>query len=77
MDETLMSFNMLASTSVHLKGEKTVMVKTAGHKKSNFTVILLCLADAGCSILMQPWGSLHCLSGIIGRRHAHVDIAHY
>ena len=27
------------------KGEKTVLVNTTGHKKSQFTVVLACLAD--------------------------------
>ncbi len=40
MDETAVWFDMLAETSVDQKGVKTVSVKTTGHEKSKFTVIL-------------------------------------
>ena len=45
MDETPVWFDMPTSKTVTAKGEKTVLVRTTGHEKSRFTVVLSCLAD--------------------------------
>lgn len=45
MDETPMNFDMPAGKTVNKMGEKTVLVKTTGHEKSRFTVVLTCMAD--------------------------------
>ena len=45
MDETPMFFDLPGTSTVHAIGEKTVSIKTTGHDKTHFTVILACLAD--------------------------------
>ena len=45
MDETPMTFDLPGNRTVHTKGEKTVLVKTTGHEKTHFTVVLVCMAD--------------------------------
>ena len=40
-----MTFDMLLNTTLDKMGEKTVLVKTAGHKKAKYTVALGCIAD--------------------------------
>ena len=45
MDETLVWFNMPSNSTVHKAGEKTIFVKTTGHEKSHFTVVLSCMAN--------------------------------
>lgn len=45
MDETPMSFNLPSNTTVEHSGSKTVSILSTGHEKSNFTVVLACLAD--------------------------------
>ncbi|KAG1677113.1 Pogo transposable element with KRAB domain [Nymphon striatum] len=45
MDETPMCFDMSPNTTVNAEGAKTVLVKTTGHEKTNFTVVLACFAD--------------------------------
>lgn len=45
MDETPVQFDMLGSTTVDFKGAKTITVKSTGHEKSRFTVVLSCLAN--------------------------------
>ena len=45
MDETPVWFDMPTSKTVNTKGEKTVLIKTTGHEKSRFTVVLACMAD--------------------------------
>ena len=45
MDETPMTFDLPGNQTVHAKGEKTVLVKTTGHEKTHFTVVLSCMAD--------------------------------
>lgn len=45
MDETPVWFDMPTSKTVASKGQKSVLVKTTGHEKSRFTVVLSCLAD--------------------------------
>lgn len=45
MDETPVMFDMIGNKTIDVKGVKTVNVKTTGHEKSHFTVVLSCLAD--------------------------------
>ena len=45
MDETPMFFDLPGNSTVHMIGDKTVSIKTSGHEKTHFTVILACLAD--------------------------------
>lgn len=45
MDETPMTFDVVGNRTVHIRGEKTVNVRTTGSEKSHFTVVLACLAD--------------------------------
>ena len=45
MDETPVWFDMPHARTVSNVGEKTVLVKTTGHEKSRFTVLLACMAD--------------------------------
>ena len=45
MDETFLSFNLPNSTMIEQRGTKTVSILSTGHERSNFTVVLSCLAD--------------------------------
>ena len=45
MDETPVFFNKVGNKTVNQTGEKTIWVKTTGHNKQRFTVVLACLAD--------------------------------
>ena len=45
MDETPMQFDMPLDRTLNNKGDKTITIKTTGHEKDHFTVVLACLAD--------------------------------
>lgn len=45
MDETLVQLDMLSKYTVNVRGVKTVTEKSTGHGKSQFTVVLACLAN--------------------------------
>uniref|UniRef100_A0A5S6QHM3 DDE-1 domain-containing protein n=1 Tax=Trichuris muris TaxID=70415 RepID=A0A5S6QHM3_TRIMR len=45
MDETPLTFDMLCNKTVDTKGVKSVVVRSTGHEKTRFTVVLSCLAD--------------------------------
>ena len=45
MDETPMFFDMPGNTTVAMKGEKTINVRTCGADKTHFTVVLCVMAD--------------------------------
>ena len=45
MDESPMYFDMPGNTTVDFSGNKTISIKTTGHEKQHFTVVLACLAD--------------------------------
>lgn len=45
MDEVPLTFDIPLGRSVAEKGEKTVTVRTTGHEKAHFTVVLACCAD--------------------------------
>ncbi|CAG8539542.1 11198_t:CDS:2, partial [Racocetra persica] len=45
MDETPVTFDLPNAVTLDECGAKTISIRTTGHEKSNFTVILGCLAD--------------------------------
>jgi hypothetical protein len=45
MDETPMTFDLPSNTTVDEMGAKTISIRTTGHEKTNFTVVLTCMAD--------------------------------
>ena len=45
MDEMPMSFNLPSNTTVEQSGSKTVSILSTGHERSNFIIVLACLAD--------------------------------
>ena len=45
MDETPMWFDLPSNTTINKKGEKTISIRTTGHERTSFTVILGCMAD--------------------------------
>src|SRR6218665_1265677 len=45
MDETPMTFDLPSNRTVDSSGAKTILVKTTGHEKTHFTVVLACMAD--------------------------------
>ena len=45
MDETPVYMDMLPRNSANKKGEKQVIMKSTGHEKSRYTVVLAVMAD--------------------------------
>lgn len=45
MDEVPLTFDIPLNRTVNAKGEKTVNIRTTGHEKTHFTVVLACCAD--------------------------------
>ena len=45
MDEMPLSFNLSNSITIEQRDIKTVSILSTGYEKSNFTVVLACLAD--------------------------------
>jgi len=45
LDETSLSFDLPSSTTLELKGSKTVSIRSTGYEKNCFTVVLVCMAD--------------------------------
>lgn len=45
MDETPLWLDMLEETTVTRTGERTISIRTTGHDKGRFTVILAAMAD--------------------------------
>ena len=45
MDEVPLSFDMPLTRTINTKGESSVPIKTTGHEKSNFTVVMSCTAS--------------------------------
>ncbi len=45
MDETPLTFDVPCNKTVDLKGTKSITVKTSGHEKTHYTVVLTCCAD--------------------------------
>jgi hypothetical protein len=45
IDETPVTFDLPYSTTLDHRGTSTVSIRTTGHEKTNFTVILACMAD--------------------------------
>ncbi len=44
-DETSLSFDLPSSTTLELKGSKTVSIRSTGYKKNCFTIVLACMTD--------------------------------
>jgi len=45
MDETPVSFDLPSNTTIDELGTRTVSIRTTGHERTNFTVVLTCMAD--------------------------------
>ena len=45
MNETPMWFDLPSNTTINKKGEKTISIRTTGHERTSFTVLLGCMAD--------------------------------
>ena len=45
MDETPVTFDLPSNTTLDQRGTSTVTIRTTGHEKTYFTVVLSCLAD--------------------------------
>ena len=45
MDETPVTFDLPSSYTLEKRGSSTINIKTTGHERSTFTVILGCMAD--------------------------------
>jgi hypothetical protein len=52
MDETAVWFDMVGETTVHSTGAKSISIKSTGHEKSRFTVIL---TAAGSGVKFKPY----------------------
>jgi hypothetical protein len=45
MDETPLSFDLPSNTTIDETGKKSISIRTTGHERTNFTVVLTCMAD--------------------------------
>ena len=45
MDETPVTMDMVGNNTVDKVGKKTILLKTTGHEKCRYTVVLACMAD--------------------------------
>ena len=45
MDEATLTFDVPSNKTVDVQGAKTMDVKTSGHEKTHFTVVLACCVD--------------------------------
>mgnify|MGYP003623222955 FL=1 len=45
MDETPLTFDVPSNRTVAGKGQKSITIKTSGHEKTHYTVVLACCAD--------------------------------
>jgi hypothetical protein len=45
MDEVPLTFNVPSNKTADSKGAKSITVKTCGHRKTHYTVVLSCCAD--------------------------------
>src|SRR5256885_7146964 len=45
IDETSVSFDLSSNITIDELGIRTVSIRTTGHKRTNFTVFLTCIAD--------------------------------
>lgn len=45
MDETPVSFDLPSNTTIDELGARSVSIRTTGHEKANFTLVLTCMAD--------------------------------
>jgi len=51
MNETSVSFNLLSNITIDELRTRTVSICTTGHKRTNFIVVLTCMAD-GTKLLL-------------------------
>ena len=54
-DQTPLTFDLPSQTTINSKGDMSVSIKTTGHEKDRFTVMLTCTADVASWLL---WWSL-------------------
>ena len=45
MDETPMTFDLPSNITIDETGARSISIRTTGHEKTNFTVVLTCMAD--------------------------------
>jgi hypothetical protein len=45
MNETLVAFNLPSNITIDKLGAQSVSIRIIGHEKTNFTVVLTCMAD--------------------------------
>ncbi len=45
MNKTPIIFDLLSNITINEIGVKTISIRTTGHEKTNFTVVLTCMAD--------------------------------
>lgn len=45
MDETPVTFDLPSNTTIDETGARSISIRTTGHEKTNFTVVLSCMAD--------------------------------
>jgi hypothetical protein len=45
MDETPMTFDLPSNTTIDERGTRSVSIRTTGHERTSFTVVLTCMAD--------------------------------
>ena len=45
MDETPMFFDLPGNRTIDSIGKKTIQIRTTGHERTHFTVVLACMAD--------------------------------
>jgi len=45
LDKTSLSFDLPSSTTLEVRGSKTISIRSTGHEKNCFTVILACMAN--------------------------------
>jgi hypothetical protein len=56
MDETAVWFDMVGESTVHSTGAKSISIKSTGHEKSRFTVIL---TASGSGVKFKPYVVFH------------------
>ena len=45
MDKTPVSFDLPYNTTIDERGARSVSIRTTGHERTNFTVVLTCMVD--------------------------------
>ena len=52
-DQTLLTFDMPADSTIDFSGTSSISIKTTGHEKNRFAVMLACMADG--TKLLKPY----------------------